>query len=111
MHILPLLIILILFSEDRNREWEPRVTLHAEDAPLTEVLEDIRRQAGIRVELDEDAQAVLGQSRKVRLIVSDVSVRSALTLLFKPLAPNLNEIWKGQRNVLITVCRLAERER
>ncbi|HVE41150.1 MAG TPA: hypothetical protein VNM14_14745 [Planctomycetota bacterium] len=112
MQILPLVIVLTLFSKDRNREWPSQVTLNCEDVPIREILAEIRRQTGIRVEMDEAATAALDPSTKLSLKVSEISVDSTLRLLLLPRASRLNIIWKkDRRNVLISVCRLAERER
>ena len=105
MRFLSLMMLLVLCSRDRKREWISRVTLDADETSVAEILAEIRRQTGVRVEMDEAAQAVLDPSTRVQLKVTGTSARITLALLFKPLAPHLHVIWRDEKNVLVTVCR------
>jgi len=101
MTYFPLLLVLALCSKDRARDLPDKVTLHFENASITEILTEIRRQSGIEVEMDEVARQVLPNREKLTFHVREIPVRCALQLLFKPRRLVVRE---GRVKVLITVC-------
>ncbi len=110
MTYLPLLIVLALCSKDKPRELPRNVTLDCQGESVQVMLNEIHRQTGIRVEMDESAKAVVNPQTPVCLRIEDIKVESALFLFFQPRDLIVR---RSQTGFLITVrdCAWRMRER
>lgn len=101
MTYLPLLIVLALCSKDKPRELPRNVTLDCQGESVQVMLNEIHRQTGIRVEMDESAKAVVDPRSPVYFKIQDVKVESTLRLFF--LSRDLRIVKQTPTKFLITV--------
>jgi hypothetical protein len=88
------------FPKDRTPDQPLRVTLDCQGESAAVFLREVKRLTGVLVEIDASAKPVLNSATPVWLVVSGISLESALALLCKPWG--LWVTWKDRKHVLIT---------
>jgi len=111
MTYLPLLIVLAFCFKDKPRDLPRNVTLDCEGESVQVMLNEIHRQTGIRVEMDESAKAVVDPRTPVYYKIRDLNVDSTLRLFFLP--RDLRVVQQSPTRFLVTVrdCAWRMRER
>ena len=100
MTFIPLALVLALCSKDHPRDVPARFVLDLTEASIDQVVAEVKRQTGITLELDECARARVALESTWSFKVRDISVTSALTLLFRP--HYLEVRWKDSKTAVIT---------
>jgi hypothetical protein len=83
MKTMVLVIAFACFFQEKDPE-SARVTLDCKDMAVSDILAQIQSKTGIPVIMDEEARKLLDPSTKKTLLVQDIRLRSALSLLFVP---------------------------
>ena len=109
MSLLPLALILACFSRDKVREVPARVTLDLENPTVAELLDEVKRQTGILVEMDESACVTLNPSTRVRFKLTSIELAPALELFCR--VHGLDTQWKDRKHVVLTAHRCIVLER
>lgn len=100
-----LLILALLPLQDKNDSKDPeirRVTLDYKDAPLSRILEDLRKTTGIPIEWDDAAKKQVDPDKEIFSIkIEDLSLHSSLRLMLLPRSLTVLSVEK--KKILITV--------
>jgi len=76
------------------------VSLDCHETPVADILASLQRQSGVPVILDASAREVLDPSTKLSIVVKDIRLRSALTLIF---SPRMLGVQRKEKGFLIAV--------
>jgi RNA polymerase sigma factor (sigma-70 family) len=102
----------IEFKYDRRKEAEAKlrapITVNFKDAPLSQVLDDLRTFTGLNIVIDQPAleQDGLSADRPVTLRLENVALRTALTLLLR----NVRMCYSVQDGIILVTTAAAARK-
>jgi hypothetical protein len=83
MKTMALAIAFTCFFQEKDPE-SVKVTLDCKDMAVSDILTQIQSKTGLPVIMDEEARKLLDPSTKKTLVVQEIRLRSALSLLFLP---------------------------